>query len=307
MRVTTRRLQASLDLLQNRPDELGICKLKRRLRRWRRRLSLVRNYDVFLSMVDAESQQPARRRDYELIRAELLKRRTRRACKVDTYLQRVRISSIGDKLGIPRPSPAVVTDPDTASAQASAPEPIVECAEAEPAVHDAGSDRRQAPLLIDERKVARRAADRLDQRLAEFQALAAEAHPTTDPLEIHRLRIAAKRLRYLMEAVCRLGYGDATRAIGWLRLLQDNLGDWHDIDAFEEEIIDIVSRRKFMKSNLPETADILHATALLSKKKERLIRKIFPVKPPAVLRGTSNRLARSLRRTANSAPAAKTA
>src|SRR5215470_9857030 len=63
MRVTTRRLQASLDLLQGRPDDLGIRKLKRRLRRWRRCLSLVRNYDVFLSMVDAESQQPVRKRD----------------------------------------------------------------------------------------------------------------------------------------------------------------------------------------------------------------------------------------------------
>src|SRR5215471_3336922 len=155
MRVTTRRLQASLDLLQSRPDDLGIRKLKRRLRRWRRRLSLVRNYDVFLSMVDAESQQPVRKRDYELIRAELLKRRTRQAFKVDTYLQRVRIWSIGDKLGISRPLLPGLTDLDTAGAEAAAPEPIMEGIAAEPAAHDTNQAPRLRALLVDERKVAR--------------------------------------------------------------------------------------------------------------------------------------------------------
>jgi len=153
--------------------------------------------------------------------------------------------------------------------------------------------------FADERRVARRAADRIDQRLAEFKTMAAEAEPSSDPTEIHQLRIAAKRLRYLMESVSRLGYGDASQAIGWLRLLQDNLGDWHDIDAFEDEIIDIVSRRKFMKANLVETSGVLQATARLLKKKETLIRRIFPVKPPAVLGRTSTRLSRALRRRAS--------
>src|SRR2546425_1134581 len=36
-------------------------------------------------------------------------------------------------------------------------------------------------MAIDEGKVAAYSADRLDQRLAEFQALVAQAHPTNDP------------------------------------------------------------------------------------------------------------------------------
>src|SRR5262249_45947533 len=128
---------------------------------------------------------------------------------------------------------------------------------------------------------------------------AADAHPSTDPAEIHQLRIAAKRLRYLMEAVSRLGYGDASRAVGWLRSLQDNLGDWHDIDAFEDEVIDIVCSRKFMKANLIETGGLLQAVARLMKKKEAVIRKTFPVEPPAILGRTSARLSRALRRRAS--------
>src|SRR5262249_34668611 len=55
MRVITRRLQAAIDLLEFKPDELKIKGLKKRLRAWRRTLSRVRNYDVFLKVVDKET------------------------------------------------------------------------------------------------------------------------------------------------------------------------------------------------------------------------------------------------------------
>ena len=51
MRVTTRRLQASLDLLEG---AVRVRPLKRRLRRWRRMLSTVRNYDVFLLLIEQD-------------------------------------------------------------------------------------------------------------------------------------------------------------------------------------------------------------------------------------------------------------
>src|SRR5215208_865245 len=81
MRVTTRRLQASLDLLGHR---LHAHKLKRQLRKWRRMLSLVRNYDVFLTMIDKEAaaHRPSQRGQYELVRAILCKRRGRRAIRM---------------------------------------------------------------------------------------------------------------------------------------------------------------------------------------------------------------------------------
>jgi CHAD domain-containing protein len=93
---------------------------------------------------------------------------------------------------------------------------------------------------VDEQGIAMRAAERLEQRMAEFNALVAKSHPTTDPSELHRLRIAAKRVRYLLEAVTEMGFGDATQALAWLRSLQDRIGDWHDLEALEEAIIQLV-------------------------------------------------------------------
>ncbi|HWX42433.1 MAG TPA: CHAD domain-containing protein [Blastocatellia bacterium] len=338
MRVTTRRLQASLDLLQSGSQEFKIRALKKRLRRWRRRLSLVRNYDVFLLMVDAEaSGRSTHREHFELLKAELQKRRVRQSLKVDKYLQRISTWSIGARLGMAPHAkfvPTAYNHPDTdapaiesaeaaaaaewlevrqdaVAAEALQPEP--ETAAVQPGavagpvpfgavsqfVGLASAEPSPPALLADERKVAGRAADRLDQRLAEFRAMAADAQPSTDPAELHQLRIAAKRLRYLMEAVCHLGYGDASRAIGWLRTLQDNLGDWHDIDAFEDEVIGIICRPGFVKANLAETGGMLQATARLMRKKEALIKRIFPVKPPALLGRTSTRLSRALRRRAS--------
>src|SRR3989442_1934114 len=73
MRVTTRRLQASLDLLER---QMKVRKLKRRLRRWRRTLSRVRNYDVFLELIEKEAaaRRQAHREQFELVRALLQQR-----------------------------------------------------------------------------------------------------------------------------------------------------------------------------------------------------------------------------------------
>jgi CHAD domain-containing protein len=151
-------------------------------------------------------------------------------------------------------------------------------------------------MIIDEPRVAAYAADRLDQRLTEFQALAAQSHPTNNPAELHQLRIAAKRVRYLLEIVSEMGIGDASRALRWLRTLQDRIGDWHDLEALEEEIIEIVSSREFMKLHLSESSRMLQAAAHLQKKKETLVSKLFPVRAPRYLEITSLRIARALRR-----------
>ena len=74
MRVTTRRLQASLDLLEN---QLNVRGLKTRLRTWRRALSRVRNYDVFLELIAKEepARGRARKEQLQLIKGILQQRR----------------------------------------------------------------------------------------------------------------------------------------------------------------------------------------------------------------------------------------
>ena len=289
LRVTTRRLQASLDLLQTAGDQTRIRKLKRRLREWRRVLSPVRNYDVFLLVIEKEgaSRKPSRRQSFEHLKAILQKRRARRLAKARRYLKRINLADVCSKLGLDAALCAHRQRADEADRSedqetqtekplASIPIPL--------------------PELIGERAIALRAAERIEQRLSEFQLLAAQSHPTTNPAELHQLRIAAKRLRYLLEIVSEMGYGDAVRALAWLRLLQDRIGDWHDLEAIEEEILSIVSRRKFLKENIGESSRMLQAASHLQSKKKTLVGKLFPVKVPRTLPATSRRLVRSLRR-----------
>ena len=281
MRVTTRRLQASLDLLER---EMKVRKLKRRLRNWRRRLSTVRNYDVFLELIEKEtpSRGRARREQLGLVKAILKERRLNRAAKVRQFLEGIDIDAMAIRLGLSKPSTCEATDTAGVDGDAHNQAPAVE-ATAE-------------TMGLDERSVAGYAAERLDQRLAEFQALAAQSHPTNNPAELHQLRIAAKRVRYLLEIVTEMGYGDASRALAWLRTLQDRIGDWHDFEALEEEIIAIVSSNEFMKQHLAESGRMLQAAAHLQKKKEALVSRLFPVRPPRYLEITTQRIARALRR-----------
>lgn len=273
MRVATRRLQASLDLLEH---EISVRKLKRRLRNWRRALSLVRNYDVFLEMLEKETatRGRARREQIQLVTAKLQEQRAHTAAEVRGFLEQIDIDKLSLRLGVT--APIAVSDPDQLEAL-----PVVPI-----------SDLLNA---IDQQNVAGYAADRLDQRLSEFLGLVAQSQPTTDPADLHQLRIAAKRVRYLLEIVTQMGYGDASRALAWLRSLQDRIGDWHDLEALEEEIITIVSDREFLKQHLGESSDMLKAAERLQKKKERLVSLLFPVRVPKHLTITSRRIARALR------------
>ena len=286
MRVTTRRLQASLDLLEG---QFKVRRLKRRLRAWRRALSQVRNYDVFLEMIEKEAsaRRRAHREQFELVKSILEGRRTQRAVKVKKYLESVSVTEIATGLGLS----ASVADEQAQDNNLSVAEDV----------KPVSVDPVQATLVVDEVKVAEYAAERLDQRLAEFQALVATSHPTTDPTELHQLRIAAKRIRYLLEIVAQMGFGNTSSALAWLRRLQDRIGDWHDFEALEEEIITIVSSRKFTKAHLAESSRMLQAAAHLQRKKEALVARLFPVRVPRYLEATSRRVARMLRRRALSA------
>ena len=294
MRVTTRRLQASLDLLQTGEDKLKIRKMKRRLRNWRRVLSQVRNYDVFLIIIEKEgaSRNSARRESFKRLKAVLQKRRARKLAKARRYLKRISLARICSKLGLDIDLPSN-TQPAAEGNEASP----VETVSVETSVEtlpDLPTSAR--PEVIDERAISLRAAERIEQRLSEFLALVAASHPTNDPAELHQVRIAAKRLRYLLEIVSEMGYGDAPRALAWLRRLQDRIGDWHDLVALEEEIIAIVSHRKFLKEHIAESSRMLQAASHLQTKKEALVAKLFPLKVPKTLPVASRRLIRSLRR-----------
>lgn len=306
MRVTTRRLQASLDLLER---EMKLRKLKRRLRNWRRKLSSVRNYDVFLELIEKEtaSRGKARREQLQLVKTILQERRGQRATKVRHFLERIDLDKIAVRLGVTLTStdesPESFRGDDGLPSESVVPETSVGTMTIDEQSESVAAEATAGVTTIDEAAVAGYAAERLDQRLAEFQAMVAQSHPTNDPAELHQLRIAAKRVRYLLEIVSEMGYGDASRALAWLRTLQDRIGDWHDLEALEEEIIAIVSSDEFMKQHLAESSQMLQAAAHLQKKKEALVSRLFPVRVPRYLEVTSQRIARALRRNSVHRPA----
>jgi CHAD domain-containing protein len=282
MRVTTRRAQASLDLLEG---QFAIAPVKKRLRRWRQELSRVRNYDVFLELLEKEEAaiRAANRYPFELVRAVLQQRRADTAAKVREYLLDKSVARLASRIGLRLP--------DETLAPAKGQADLSKTAETQSA-----SPAPSSAVVIDEIQLASHTADRLDQRVAEFLGLAAQSHPATEATELHELRIAAKRVRYLFEIISEMGYGDATRALAWLRTLQDRIGDWHDLESLEQEIIEIVSERDFLKAHLLESSRMLQVAAHLQKKKERLVAKVFPVQVPQNLMATSQRLSKALRR-----------
>jgi CHAD domain-containing protein len=282
MRVTTRRAQASLDLLEG---QLDIAPVKKRLRRWRRELSRVRNCDVFLTLLEKEAAavRAGNRHPFELVRAVLQQRRADTAGKVREYLLDKSVSRLAARIGLRLPEDAPIPTDGQANETN-----MTQTAKLPPA--------GQSTLNVDEVQLASHTADRLDQRVAEFLALAAQSHPATEAAELHQLRIAAKRIRYLFEIISEMGYGDATRALAWLRTLQDRIGDWHDLESLEQEIIGIVSERDFLKEHLLVSSRMLQVAAHLQKKKERLVAKVFPVQVPQNLMATSQRLSKALRR-----------
>jgi CHAD domain-containing protein len=304
MRVTTRKLQATLDFLIMKPDDLGIRGMKKELRNWRRQLSRVRNYDVFLEMINkhASKKKPVQFQQYQLIANELQQRRGEIFLEVRRTLEGIDLEEFAGRLGLHVESIGAnsTVSPDGASGSGKPARlyltPEESGTEGQESQHR--TDRAES-LMADVPKIAARAERRLQQRLREFEHLAAAVKPADDPNDIHQLRIAAKRLRYSMEVVSNLGYGNAQRAMAWLKRFQDRLGDLHDIDSFEEEIMDIIGRRDFIRDHMSESGEMLHAASRLISKRHAMVKKILPARVPPFIPATTRRLVRHLSAVAN--------
>ncbi len=79
-------------------------------------------------------------------------------------------------------------------------------------------------------------AERLLKESEELRSRLAVVHTFTDAKQLHRARIAAKNLRYLLEPVSDL-IRDGGAMIDTLKSLQNTLGDLHDVHVFAEELV----------------------------------------------------------------------
>ena len=78
----------------------------------------------------------------------------------------------------------------------------------------------------------------LREHAATLERRLAKVRRFEDDDRVHRARIAAKRLRYLLEpAATQLDSVVAAGLVADLSSLQDTLGDWHDVHVFATEIV----------------------------------------------------------------------
>lgn len=99
-------------------------------------------------------------------------------------------------------------------------------------IHLDDSPPRQSMARVTSKRLANAAA-RLQRRLS-------RVHQLTDEEPIHRARIAAKRVRYLLEPFAE-GYENGPAIVDQLKLLQDAFGEVHDVHVFAATLADALA------------------------------------------------------------------
>ena len=224
LRVASRRLQQVLDLLHPAPRPGEIRKLRRRIRRSRRALGEVRNCDVQLARVTRilAGKRAARRETWEAVRHYLLQRRSKCFEKSARRISKLNLAVFYVRLK------------DVLSPNGHFPSP-----------HPHGEAAPPGPEQFHERVSAS-----LEPVWQAFEAQVAESHRDPKVGVIHGVRIAAKRLRYLIEVVHEFDVPGSKAALAWLRDLQTHLGNWHDLEVLEQMMIELVARPEYLRDHL---------------------------------------------------------
>jgi CHAD domain-containing protein len=229
IRVASRRLQQVLDLMYPKPRQPKLRKLRRTIRRSRRALSTVRNCDVLLERVEKT-----------LERRKLANREVWNA--FHDYLKDLRDSSLRKALrrwsGLNLPAFYVHL------------KGFLEDTEASPAQARRGSAISNSPSAAPGSTLQTRIGDALQETWSDLASRVEQAREQTTAPALHGVRIAAKRVRYLIEVIHELGSGDAEQALACLRQLQQHLGEWHDLVVMEEAMLEMLSRPRFLQKRL---------------------------------------------------------
>src|SRR5215475_1243487 len=98
----------------------------------------------------------------------------------------------------------------------------------------------------------------IDEALAVWNEALQNAQENPQVEQIHALRIAGKRLRYRSELLKELGHASVKRSIRALKLLQEELGNWHDRYVLLQFIAEFIGRPDFLVDH-PEAAHALLA------------------------------------------------
>ena len=233
IRVASRRLQQVFDLLYPPPRSQKVRKLRRTIRRARRVLSVVRNCDVLLDRVKRvlTKKRTSRREAWEVFRDYLQERRDQRFRKASRRLSKLNLSAFYVRLREHLRS-AGNTQPLSGA----------------PAVQERSS--------AGENDLRARLGQQLRETWASLETGVAEAQEMPGAATLHPARIAAKKMRYLIEVIHEFGVAGSDQALACLRHLQQHLGDWHDLEVLEEMMLEMVARPAFLRGRLELAMDV---------------------------------------------------
>ncbi len=250
MRVSSRRLQEELDLIYSKPRPPEIRRLRRKVRRCRSVLSGLRNCDVLLARTESRlaNSRSTRRQAWGTVAAFLHKRREALFSKAAHRLTRINLPEIYLELR------DHLAGPNTAlGSSRNGDEPLPPPEQNHPA-----------------ESLRKRLADELNRRWEEFERQAGKANEDPGHTGLHPSRIAAKKLRYLIEVAAEFEVEGSQQALEWFKKLQTVLGDWHDLEMSEIVLTQIVGNAKFIRENLAQAPWILRLIEQERKSKERL-------------------------------------
>jgi len=234
LRVATRRLQQVLDLMFPSPRPREIRKLRRRLKRCRRTLSEVRNCDVLLDRVTSvlARKRTAHREARTAIRHYLITHRTARFEKALRKLTGANLSDVYVRM-----KQCLLGYVESSSADGSV---------------DQAPDA-QTPTIG---QFYSRIGENLKSVWETLEEQITRSQRQPEAAVLHQVRIAAKRMRYLVEVIHAFGVPGSPEVLIWLRSLQKHLGHWHDLVVFEETVIEMIADPDFLRDHLELALDI---------------------------------------------------
>ena len=249
LRVASRRLQQILDLMYPKPRPQKIRKLRRTIRRSRRALSTVRNCDVLLERVEkALHRRGLSHREVWDAFQDYLK--DRRATSFRKALRRLSgLNLPGFYLSLKNHLENSTKSPATFSALSR--------------------DNHSSPGAASGEPMGTRIEEALQETWSELSGRVEQSREDTSAPVLHAVRIAAKRVRYLIEVIHELGDAGSEQALACLRQLQQHLGDWHDLEVMEETLLGMASRPKFLQRHL-ELALETGKMVLRNRRRKRL-------------------------------------
>ena len=110
--------------------------------------------------------------------------------------------------------------------------------------------------------------DRLEPAVTKFREQVAAIAGADDEKNIHKSRIRVKRLRYLVEPLCN-DCAEARALVRPLKRMQMLLGDLHDMQVLEEEIVDAIEETATAKARRLHRLAVDGPAAALRRERSR--------------------------------------